>query len=282
MEQFPAAQPNHLFTGTMNSPINVCYVEVNDFDMINVGKYTLASGGQLFDCAIIFAANISYDPATKQAGLYFNPRVQYMLDNLDTQIRPLQARGTRVLLSVLGNHQGAGVCNFPDWDAAQAYAQMLAGIVEKYGLDGIDLDDEYADYGTNGTGQPNAWSFPYLVVALRQAMPNGIISWYFIGPATETQSYEAINVGSYITCSWNAYYGSFSPPAIPQMPPAQLGPAAISINETDIQTAISLAQQTLSGGYGIVMYYNLPAIDSSGYLSNITEVLYNEKTVFNE
>jgi hypothetical protein len=281
MERTPAARPNNLLTDDTNSPINVCYVEVNNYDMLNVGKYTLSSGGQLFDCAIIFAANISYDPVTRQAGLFFNDRVKYMLDNLDTQIRPLQAKGIKVLLSILGNHQGAGVCNFPDWEAAQAYAQMLAGMVTQYGLDGIDIDDEYADYGKDGSGQPNAWSFPYLISFLRQAMPNGIISWYYIGDATGTQSYEAINVGSYINCSWNAYYGTFDPPQIPQLAPAQLGPAAIAIDQTDVQTAESLAQQTLSGGYGVVMYYNLPDTDSSEYLSNITMVLYNEATVFN-
>jgi hypothetical protein len=153
-------------------PTSVAYVEVNNNSMLNVGKYTLANGGaQVFDVAVIFAANINYDAGTKAGTLYFNPNVQSVLDNAATQIRPLQQKGIKVVLSVLGNHQGAGFANFPSQQTASTFAKQLSDTVTKYGLDGIDFDDEYADYGNNGTGQPNASSFVYLVSALRANMP---------------------------------------------------------------------------------------------------------------
>lgn len=152
-------------------PTSVAYVEVNNNSMLNVGKYALANGGgNVFDVAVIFAANINYNTGTKAATLYFNENVQRVLDNAATQIRPLQQKGIKVVLSVLGNHQGAGFANFPSQQAASTFAKQLSDTVTKYGLDGIDFDDEYADYGNNGTGQPNASSFVYLVSALRANM----------------------------------------------------------------------------------------------------------------
>ena len=47
-----------------------------------------------------------------------------------------------VLLSVLGNHQGAGFANFTSFAQADAFAAQLADAVTTYGLDGIDFDDE--------------------------------------------------------------------------------------------------------------------------------------------
>ena len=264
---------------TKSGPITTAYVEVNNDSITSVGKYVLASNGaNVFDIGIIFAANINYDGTNAQ--LYFNPQVQAVLDNAATQIAPLQAKGIKVLLSILGNHEGAGFANFPDQQSAAAFATQLSNAVSTYGLDGIDFDDEYADYGTNGTAQPNAWSFPYLVQALRNDLPNKIISLYFIGPSSTTLSYNGIVVGDLINYSWNPYYGSWGVPYVPGLTQAQLAPAAIDIQNTSSSTATSLAQQTVSGGYGVYNTYNLPDTDVSQYLSSFTQPLYGTNAVY--
>lgn len=261
-----------------SGPITTAYVEVNTDSITSVGDYVLASNGaNVFDIGIIFAANINYNGSS--AELYFNPQVQSVLDNAATQIAPLQAKGIKVLLSILGNHQGAGFANFPDEASAAAFASQLSNAVSTYGLDGIDFDDEYADYGTNGTPQPNAWSFPYLVQALRNDLPGKIISLYFIGPSSTTLSYNGINVGSLIDYSWNPYYGTWGVPDVPGLTNAQLAPAAIDIQNTSASTATSLAQQTVSGGYGVFNTYNLPDSDVTSYLSSFTQPLYGSAAV---
>jgi hypothetical protein len=260
---------------------SVCYVEVNNYDIRNVGKYKLSTGQQLFDIAIIFAANINYNTSTQKAVLYYNTQVTNVLSNRNTYIKPLQDKGIKVLLSILGNHQGAGFSNFPSQAAAQAFAQQLSNAVTTYGLDGIDFDDEYADYGNNGTGQPNASSFVYLVTALRQLMPNKIISFYYYGPAASRLSYNGVTVGSKINYSWNAVYGSFSVPNVPGLGKANLGPAAINITSTSASTAASLANSTVSQAYGIYLYYNLPNNDVHTYLSSVSNALYGKATVYN-
>jgi hypothetical protein len=261
-------------------PKSVCYVEVNNNDIRNVGNYTLSTGQQLFDIGIIFAANINYNTTTQKAELFFNPQVTNVLSNAATYIQPLQAKGIKVMLSILGNHQGAGICNFPTQAAAQDFAQLLSNAVTTYGLDGIDFDDEYADYGNNGTGQPNTSSFVYLVTALRQLMPTKLISFYFYGPAASRLSFNGVTVGSKVDYSWNAIYGTYSVPNVPGLAASNLGPAAIDIQSTSSSTATSLATQTVNNGYGIYLCYNLPNTDVHTYLSGFSNALYGKTTVY--
>ena len=261
-------------------PISVAYVEVNSNSMLNVGKYALAQGGgNVFDIGVIFAANINYDTTTKSAYLYFNPNVQNVLNNVSTQVRPLQAKGIKVMLSILGNHQGAGFANFPSQQAAAAFAKQLSDAVTKYGLDGIDFDDEYTEYGNNGTGQPNASSFVYLVTALRAAMPNKLISLYNIGPSATRLSYGGVNITSKFNYAWNPYYGTWGVPNI-ALPKSGLSPAAVQIAATSTSTAASLAQRTVNEGYGVFLTYNLGAADSHTYISNFTRPLYGRDAVY--
>ncbi|MFF4050387.1 endo-beta-N-acetylglucosaminidase H [Streptomyces chartreusis] len=252
-------------------PTSVAYVEVNNNSMLNVGKYTLAKGGgNVFDVAVIFAANINYNTGTKAATLYFNENVQRVLDNAATQIRPLQQKGIKVVLSVLGNHQGAGFANFPSQQAASTFAKQLSDTVAKYGL---DFDDEYADYGNNGTGQPNASSFVYLVSALRANMPNKIISLYNIGPAASRLSFGGVDVSTKFDYAWNPFYGTWQVPGI-ALPKSKLSPAAVEIGRTSQSTAASLARRTVSEGYGVYLTYNLDGADRSADVSAFTRELY--------
>ncbi|WP_406510323.1 endo-beta-N-acetylglucosaminidase H [Streptomyces sp. NBC_00212] len=261
-------------------PTSVAYIEVNSNSMLNAGKYTLANGGgNVFDIAVIFAANINYDTTKKSAYLYFNDNVQRVLDNAQTQIRPLQAKGIKVMLSVLGNHQGAGFANFPSKTAATAFAKQLSDAVTKYGLDGIDFDDEYAEYGNNGTGQPNSSSFVYLVSALRDSMPGKLISLYNIGPAASRLSYGGVNISSKFNYAWNPYYGTWGVPGI-ALPKSALSPAAIDITATPTSTAASLAQRTVSEGYGVYLTYNLDGSDRHTYISSFTQQLYGSGAVY--
>ncbi|MFJ8935032.1 endo-beta-N-acetylglucosaminidase H [Streptomyces sp. NPDC102365] len=261
-------------------PTSVAYVEVNNNSMLNVGKYTLANGGgPVFDVAVIFAANINYDTSTKTAQLYFNENVQRVLDNAATQIRPLQQKGIKVVLSVLGNHQGAGFANFPSQQTASAFAKQLSDTVTRYGLDGIDFDDEYAEYGNNGTGQPNTSSFVHLVTALRANMPDKIISLYNIGPAASRLSYGGVNISSKFDYAWNPYYGSWQVPGI-GLPKSKLSPAAVEIGRTSQSTVTTLARRTVSEGYGVFLTYNLNGADRSADISAFTRELYGSAAVY--
>lgn len=268
-----AAAPAPAPAAAKQGPVSVAYVEVNNHSMLNVGKYTLADGANVFDVAVIFAANINYDTGTKAAYLHFNENVRRVLDNAATEIRPLQRKGIKVVLSVLGNHQGAGFANFPSQQAASAFAKQLSDTVAAYGLDGVDFDDEYANYGTNGTGQPNDSSFVHLVTALRANMPDKIISLYNIGPAASRLSYGGVDISSKFDYAWNPYYGSWQVPRI-ALPKSKLSPAAVEIGRTSQSTVADLARRTVSEGYGVFLTYNLDGSDRSADVSAFTRQLY--------
>ncbi|WP_083996772.1 endo-beta-N-acetylglucosaminidase H [Chryseobacterium sp. BLS98] len=267
------------------NPVGVCYVEVNNNNMLNAGSYTLQNTNrQLFDVAIIFAANINYDVSKNRAYIANNNNVTKVLNDVNTYVRPLQQKGIKVLLDILGNHQGAGISNFPNREAAKDFALQLAHTVYTYGLDGIDLDDEYADYGNNGTGQPNSSSFVMLLQELKAAMPDKLITFYYLGPATSRQSYNGDAAGNYINYSWNPYYGTYSAPSVPPLTNAKLSAAATWIRNSNPQstsaaTLTTLATNTKNDGYGVFMWYDLNGVDNASYLSTGSNILYTENTL---
>ncbi len=257
------------------------YVEVNSNDLANVADYTLADSGEAaIDMAMIFAANINYDG--ESAYLHFNERVTETLENAETQIRPVQEKGTKVLLSVLGNHQGAGFANFTSPAQADAFAAQLADAVTTYGLDGIDFDDEWTEYGANGTPQPNPESFGWLATALRDRLgPEKIISLYAIGPSYTTTDFTLFDAESVLDYAWNPYYPTYDAPTVPGLDDrARIGAAAIDLSQTSAEISADFARRTVADGYGVYVAYNLTATDQSAYLSGITEALKGEATEY--
>jgi hypothetical protein len=275
LDKLPPQQPNENADTTANTaaktgPKNVVYIEVNNNHMANAGCYTMKSNGlPFFDMAIIFAANINYDTQAKKAVLYNNPNVTNVLNNRNTFIKPLQDKGIKVLLSVLGNHQGAGFANFTSRAAAKDFAQQLSNAVTTYGLDGIDFDDEYAEYGKNGLPQPNDSSFVMLLDELRKLMPAKLITLYNIGPAAARPSYGGKKTGDFVNYAWNPYYGTYSAPSFAGMAKSQLGPAAIWINHTALSTAKQLVTRTMNDGYGVVLYYDLNQTNNQSYFNTL-------------
>lgn len=257
------------------------YVEVNSNDLANVADYTLADSGRpAVDLAMIFAANINYDG--QKAYLHFNERVTETLDDAENQIRPVQARGTKVLLSVLGNHQGAGFANFTSYEQADAFAAQLADAVTTYGLDGIDFDDEWTNYGANGTPQPNAQSFGWLATALRDRLgPDKIISLYAIGETYTVTDFSLFDAAAVLDYAWNPYYPTYNAPTVPGLEDrSRLGAAAIDLSNVSAATATDFAERTVSDGYGVYVAYNLTATDQSALLSGITQELKGEATEY--
>ncbi|WP_370901018.1 endo-beta-N-acetylglucosaminidase H [Chryseobacterium gossypii] len=272
-------QAKFLINAQPLNPLGVCYVEVNSNNILNVGSYTLQnSHKQLFDVAIIFAANINYDVSKNRAYVSNNNNVTKVLNDVNTYVKPLQQKGIKVLLDILGNHQGAGICNFPNQQAARDFALQIAHTVYTYGLDGVDLDDEYAGYGNNGTGLPNDSSFVMLLQELKAAMPDKLITFYYYGEAISRQTYNGDKAGNYINYSWNAMYSTYSVPNVPPLNKTKLSPAATWIGNTPTSTLANLATNTKNDAYGVFMWYDLKGNNVANYLSTASNILYNENT----
>ena len=110
-------------------------------------------------------------------------------------------------------------------------------------------------------------------------MPGKLISLYNIGPAASRLSYGGINITSKFNYAWNPYYGTWGVPNI-ALPKSGLSPAAVQIAATPTSTAASLAQRTVSEGYGVFLTYNLGGSDSHTYISSFTKELYGKDAVY--
>lgn len=117
------------------SPLSVVYIETKNSLLTNVDCIRMEDGSPAFDIAIIFAGNINMD-ANGKAEVRLNPGVTDLLKNKIAHVKQLQGAGTKVLLSILGNHDEAGWSCFESYDDAKAYAVRVREVVEKYGLDG--------------------------------------------------------------------------------------------------------------------------------------------------
>ena len=144
--------------GYLKDSVNVAYVGNDWSGAASTGDYTTAQGLNAVDIVCLFAANLNITPAQGAQRLAPNVNVPaggtlacintVNLPVLQTGVAPLQQKGIAVLLTLLGNHDAAGWSNFNDDAAGQAdaalFAEQLVDAVRTYGLDGIDIDDEYS------------------------------------------------------------------------------------------------------------------------------------------
>lgn len=132
------------------------YIEVNDNNILNIGDYILEDGTYLFDYGVIFAANIRMRDCNlcpdynihgcTESGVHvhFNENVRHILENRTTFIKPLQDKGIRIILGLLGDWDGIGFGSMNQTQIDTLVAH-IAQIMELYDLDGVDFDDEWAN-----------------------------------------------------------------------------------------------------------------------------------------
>ena len=154
-------------------PACIAYVEVNNNNFSNMGCYTLSTGGKVVNVATIFAANINYlnENHALSPVVALNPQVDYLLTQT-AYVKNLQAEGIKVTMSLLNNHDYSGWSQFHSQAEADSFALSVKNAVTEFGLDGIEIDDEYAD----STGSQT--SIPMAVRAIRNLLPNIIIGYY--------------------------------------------------------------------------------------------------------
>lgn len=252
-------QPEAAVTRAATRPMIVTYIEVNDTNPLNAGSYMKANNEPAIDMVILFAANIN-GPApasTTETILHNNENVSAILANPGKYIRPLQAKGIKVLYGLLGNHTGLGFANLTDAQV-EDFAQKVAAQVNTAGLDGVDFDDEWAKYGTNGYPYANTTSYNKLIIRLRQLLPNKIISVFDIGATGNftTDGKAAINYGYY------AYFGPTTFVATPGMglTKDKWSPMAINLRSNPTRYTATIqanAKKAADEGYGAIMMYDL-------------------------
>jgi len=171
-------------------------------------------------------------------------------DAVDRQVHT--ALGLRVavgaLLTVLGDWQGIGVANMNDTQTTQ-FAKILAHAVEKYGLDGIGFDDEYANYSST-----NSTSYSEIITKLHALMPADKLITVFDWGYTNTLNSEA---KACIDYAYHGYFGSsFMTSGL--VDKTRWSPVSTNLGSApNAATLNSLAKRAKAQGYGAFMFFNL-------------------------
>jgi hypothetical protein len=158
----------------------------------------------------------------------------------------------KVLLTVLGDWQGIGVANMTNTQADQ-FATILAYAVERYGLDGIGFDDEYANYPS---GSVNNTSYTRIITKLHELMPSDklitVFDWGYTDTIDESQACPCID---YV---YHGYFGAYlATPGLCGLK-AKWSPVSFNLgNYVSTSDAEDYARQAKEGGYGAMMCFNL-------------------------
>ena len=239
------------------TPVVTAYIETNDTNPLNAGDYFDENGEPFFDIVELFASNIHKETVNGQVRptLYLNDKLTPVLEGtgVTTYVRPLREVGIKVLLTVLGDWQGVGVANMTDTQAEQ-FAEILVYAVEKYGLDGIGFDDEYANY----SGSLVSGSFGNIITKLHAKLPaDKLITVFAYGYTNQINS----AAGALIDYAYTNFTYWNGTPGISGVTKGRWAPIALNLGNTysssTLNTIRSNSKKAKDEGYGAIMTFNL-------------------------
>lgn len=268
--------------------LNVVYIEVNDVNPLNCLEFRYADTNEpFFDVVILFADNFVWSHEKNKAVIKHNSNVKAILDNKEKYIVPLQEAGIKVVVDYLPDHSGLGYYNLNDQDI-EDLSDAMVEVVKKYNLDGIDLDEEYADYWNLPQKPTNGKSMTKLIYALRKKMPDKIVSvfdWNLGADFKYAQSFG--KVGFYMDFSYHGTYGAHQENPIAGLPNKFYG----SVPQKVTKEYPHFAERTLADNarealgdkrlpsYGVHMFFNLRETTTGEALSRISEVTFGRPIV---
>ena len=237
----------------------VLYFEVNDVNPLNALEFVTESGKYFFDHVVLFAANINWDAEKKRVYVYNNPNVQFLLDNNEEYLQPLRKAGMKVIVSILGNHDEAGVAQLSDMGCRE-FARELAAYCNAYNLDGVAFDDEYSnspDLSNPWLASHSTYAGSRLMYECKSAMPDKIVSLYNLNAMVSygLEVIDGIEPGQY--CDYAVGdYGLSANPGI-GMTKKQCGGMSIELARGSGDSSESTARGRKEEGYGYYMFFSL-------------------------
>lgn len=203
-------------------------MEVNDTNPLNNLSFTLASNGKpLVDALIIFSANINYNEETGRVYIFNNENVKAILDNREKYLKPLQDRGIKIILGLLGNHDRSGIANMSK-ETAQEFAKEVKAMCDAYQLDGIFVDDEYSNYEysniTPGFVYPGKEPAARLCYEVKKIQPERWVVAYAYSTTYGLPAIDGMNSGEFVDYALHDYGGSSDLTSyFPGMPKSNMG-----------------------------------------------------------
>lgn len=142
----------------------MCIMEFNDANPLNVLEYKLADGSYFFDALVLFSGNMGWDADAD--AVRFNARTgepvinrntAALIAEWETYIKPIHDAGIKVYMGIMPHHTAAGITTL-SYEGCKLFAQEVAQIIKDCHMDGVFLDEEYI--GDHGGPMSDLWSKP--------------------------------------------------------------------------------------------------------------------------
>ena len=202
------------------TPKITIYVETNDVNPLNAGDYLLSDGTPYASIVELFASNIHKEivGGIVRPTLYLNDKMTNLLENGGTEkyIKPLQDRGIKVVLGILGNHDISGISTLKP-ELAKEFAAEVKNLCDAYELDGIFLDDEYTDYEGAGSTTIPGFTAPSVEAAsrmayeIRKAQPSRLLISYRYEALYDAVAVDGMEPGQIFDYVVNDYWQTSNP-----------------------------------------------------------------------
>lgn len=280
---------NYVFTKVNPKEVKqMCIMEFNDANPLNVLEYKLADGTYFFDALVLFSGNMGWDAGTNS--VRFNARtnepvINYNTDALikeyETYIKPIHDAGIKVYMGIMPHHTRAGIKTL-SYNGCKWFAEEMAQIIKDCHMDGVFLDEEYV--GSDGGQMTAEWSTPangtgeYFAYQMKKQM-KAVVPWdtevavytYSLGwgwsGVTDKDDNTKHTVASYADIMV-ADYGMAASPKGDQTKKNCTG-ASLELNRwSGGAMDVERAQNIKKNGYGWVMYF---AFNPDPNHSNYTE-----------
>lgn len=263
-------------------------MEVNDTNPLNNLCFTLKSNGKpLVDMLILFSANINYNAETGRVYVYNNENVQHLLDYRTKYLKPLQDRGMKIVLGILGNHDRSGVANLAD-NTAKAFAKELKAVCDAYHLDGVFFDDEYSAYQSpapEGFVSPSSAAASRLCYEVKQAMPDRLVCAYVYGATSRLPDIEGQTSGQFVDYGIQDYGAAYDLSShYPGMPKSGMALSSQEFNRGRFASESALSNLR-SNNYGAHMIFAMDpnrnnASSQISAMQKIAKVLFDDELVY--
>jgi len=290
-----------------------------------------ASNLRTRNCAAELAAgNRSHICTMNGPHIHHNGNVQHILSNRDKYIKPLQDAGIKVTMGLLGDHDPFIFYSLGSWPSNQswqnytgavknqyltwwqgdpneyplgpagreAFLSHLAEEIQKYGLDGFDIDDEWSSISVPqmNTDMRNRNNAEFIRIMRHKLGPNAIISVYQYGSLggigsgvfdqnAGTGLPESLvninpNIWNYVTMSGYAMYGGFGSPYA-GIPRSQYSPFALWVNNTNGSTNYAGYTNAVPK-YGWMLFYDLGVRNQSreNFINRYAVNMYGQNVVY--
>lgn len=154
-------------------------------------------------------ASLNYDETSGQVSVLPSNDLRFILGHYTERVLPVQESGRKVCVCIESGAAKVGFCNLSDAQI-EDFTASVKRMVDKYGLDGINLWDRGTGYDKEGGTEMNTTSYPKLIRTLRQALGKQKIltvvdyrepTAYF----DDVQKTGGIAVGDYIDYAWHGY-----------------------------------------------------------------------------